>query len=97
MGLGAPRKISGSMSSGPVGILQTGCGGEICSCGFRCQTRGCASREAKYNSSESQPCNYSSNIAIIFDASVPNIKVVVSVNVFRGLCSAAFSLFVPYL
>lgn len=36
-------------------------------------------------------------IAIIFDASVPNVKVVVSVNVFRGLCSATFSLFVPYL
>lgn len=37
-------------------------------------------------------------IAIIFDASVPNMKVVVvSVNVFRGLSSAAFSLFLPYL
>lgn len=36
-------------------------------------------------------------ITIIFDASVPNVKVVVSVNVFRGLCSAAFYRFVPYL
>lgn len=36
-------------------------------------------------------------IAILLDASVPNAKVVVSVTVFRGLCSATFSLFVPYL
>lgn len=61
MGLGALWTISGSVSSGPVGILQTGRGGEMCSYGFRSQTHGYVSREAKCNSSESQPCNYSRN------------------------------------
>lgn len=36
------------------------------------------------------PVNTSVIIAIIFDASVPNTKVVVSVNIFRGLYSATF-------
>jgi len=47
----------------PAGVLQTGLGEEIFSYGFRRHqtSRGCVSREAKCNSSESQPCNYSSN------------------------------------